>query len=72
MLYILQLDTNYKGLRPTRIHGKVLNKWQDDISWWLEIIRQPERLFPKEPQIIFTTNGKRLSVEAKQITKQRG
>lgn len=35
---------------------QTVNKWQDDIGWWLEIIRLPDLLLPKKPQIIFTTN----------------
>ena len=55
--------TGYKNAR-------IENKWQDDIFWWLEIIRQPERVFPKKPQIIFTTNEKHLLVETKEIIRK--
>ena len=51
MLYILQLDTPLSTVQTVA-------KWQDDIEWWLEIIRLPEQLLPKKPQIIYTTNEK--------------
>ena len=46
---------------------RIMNAWQDDIRWWLEIIRLPETVFPQQPEIIFTTNEKRLGVKTKQI-----
>lgn len=47
--------------------ARTANKWKKEIGWWLEIIRLPEGLLPKQPQIIFTTNERRLEVQTKQI-----
>lgn len=55
-------------IKVTTWHGKAwsistiqaVNKWQDDLGWWLEIIRLPELLLPRRPQIIFTTNQRRI------------
>lgn len=52
-----------RGYSKTRM----TSKWQKEIGWWLEIIRLPEVLLPKQPQIIFTTNEKRLNIQTKQI-----
>ncbi len=45
----------------------MVKKWHDDIRWWLEIIRLPEILLPKKPQLIPATNRKQHNVQYKQI-----
>lgn len=47
--------------------ARMVKKWQDDIRWWLEIIRLPEEVLPKKRQIIFTTNKKQQTRPTKQI-----
>ena len=46
---------------------RAMQEWQDTIEWWLEIIRLPEKVLPKKPQIIFTTNKKQQTRPTKQI-----
>jgi len=60
-IQVTVLNVHIRTIPEGRGYSKayMTSKWKEEIGWWLEIIRLPEVLLPKQPQIIFTTNEKR-------------
>lgn len=54
-MYKWQIHVTSQSMQHSNI--RAMQEWQDTIEWWLEIIRRPERLLPKGPQIIYTTDS---------------
>ena len=53
-----------------RYIGQIMNPSKHGIEWWLEIIRWPEILLPKKPQLIPATNRKQHNVQYTQISNE--
>lgn len=63
--YLYAYVMAYKPHSPQRLVSVKPSK--HDIGWWLEIIRLPDILLPKKPQLIPVTNRKQHNVQCRQI-----